>query len=35
MDQGESVSEPLAVDEQLIRLIVSPADTDIRVQIRE
>lgn len=34
MDQGESVSEPLAVDEQLIRLIVSPADTDIRVQVK-
>ena len=35
MDQGESVSEPLAVEEQLIRLIVSPADTDIRVQVKE
>nr|DAP26777.1 MAG TPA: chromosome partition protein [Caudoviricetes sp.] len=35
MDQGESVSEPLAIDEQLIRLIVSPADTDIRVQVKE
>jgi len=34
MDQGESVSEPLTVDEQLIRLIVSPADTDIRVQVK-
>lgn len=34
MDQGESVSEPLAVDEQLIRLIVSPVDTDIRVQVK-
>ena len=34
MDQGESVSEPLAVEEQLIRLIVSPADTDIRVQVK-
>ena len=35
MDQGESVSEPLPIDEQLIRLIVSPADTDIRVQVKE
>ena len=34
MDQGESVSEPLAIEEQLIRLIVSPADTDIRVQVK-
>lgn len=34
MDQGESVSEPLTVDEQLIRLIVSPVDTDIRVQVK-
>lgn len=34
MDQGESVSEPLTVDEQLIRLIVSSVDTDIRVQVK-
>lgn len=32
MDQGESVSTPLTVDEQMIRLIVSPADQDIRVE---
>ena len=34
MDQGESVTRPLAVDAQFIRLIVSPADTDIRVQVK-
>lgn len=35
MDQGESVSTPLTVDEQMIRLIVSPADQEIRVEVKE
>ena len=35
MDQGESVTEPLAVDEQLIRLIVSAKDKEIRVEVKE
>lgn len=35
MDQGESVTSPLAVDEQLIRFIVSAEDKDIRVEIKE
>lgn len=35
MDQGESVTEPLAVDEQLIRFIVSAEDKDIRVEVKE
>lgn len=35
MDQGESVTEPLAVDEQLIRLVVSAEDKDIRVEVKE
>lgn len=35
MDQGESVSTPLTVDEQLIRLIVSPADQEIRVEVKD
>ena len=35
MDQGESVTEPLAVDEQLIRLIVSAKDQEIRVEVKE
>lgn len=35
MDQGESVTEPLAVDEQLIRLIVSAKDKGIRVEVKE
>ena len=35
MDQGESVTEPLAVDEQLIRLIVSAEDQKIRVEVNE
>ncbi len=35
MDQGESVSTPLNVDEQLIRLIVSPADQEIRVEVKD
>ena len=35
MDQGESVSAPLAVDEQLIRFIVSAEDKDIRVEVKE
>ena len=35
MDQGESVSTPLTVDEQMIRLIVSPADQEIRVDVKD
>ena len=35
MDQGESVSTPLTVDEQMIRLIVSPADQEIRVEVKD
>jgi chromosome segregation ATPase len=35
MDQGESVSTPLTVDEQLIRFIVSAEDKDIRVEVKE
>ena len=35
MDQGESVTSPLAVDEQLIRFIVSAEDKDIRVEVKE
>lgn len=35
MDQGESITEPLAVDEQLIRLIVSAKDKEIRVEVKE
>ena len=35
MDQGESVSAPLAVDEQLIRFIVSAEDKDIRVEVKD
>lgn len=35
MDQGESVTEPLAVDEQMIRLIVSAKDKEIRVEVKE
>ena len=35
MDQGESVSAPLAVDEQLIRFIVSAEDEEIRVDVKE
>lgn len=35
LDQGESVSTPLTVDEQLIRLIVSAEDKDIRVEVKE
>ena len=35
MDQGESVTEPLAVDEQLIRLIVSAKDKEIRVELKD
>ena len=35
MDQGESVSTPLTVDEQMIRLIVSPADQGIRVEVKD
>ena len=35
MDQGESVTSPLAVDEQLICFIVSAEDKDIRVEVKE
>ena len=35
MDQGESVTEPLNVDTQLIRLIVSAEDQAIRVEVKE
>lgn len=35
VDQGESVSTPLTVDEQLIRLIVSAADQEIRVEVKD
>ena len=35
MDQGESVTEPLAVEEQLLRFIVSAEDEEIRVEVRE
>ena len=35
MDQGESVTEPLAVDGQFIRFIVSAEDEEIRVEVKE
>ena len=35
MDQGESVTRPLAVDEQLIRFIVSPKHNEVKVELRE
>ena len=35
MDQGESVTRPLAVEEQLIRFIVSAEDEEIRVEVKE
>ena len=35
MDQGESVTEPLNVDTQLIRLIVSAEDQVIRVELKD
>ena len=35
MDQGESVSAPLNVDTQLIRLIVSAEDQVIRVELKD
>ncbi len=35
MDQGESVTRPLAVDEQLLRFIVSAEDEEIRVEVKE
>ena len=35
MDQGESVSTPLNVDTQLIRLIVSAEDETIRVEVKK
>ena len=35
MDQGESVTRPLAVEEQLLRFIVSAEDEEIRVEVKE
>ena len=35
MDQGESVTEPLAVDEQFIRFTVSAEDEEISVEVKE
>lgn len=35
MDQGESVTHPLAINEQFIRFIVSPADQEIRVEVKD
>ena len=35
MDQGESVTDPLAVNEQLIRFIVSAEDKEIKVDVKE
>ena len=35
MDQGESVTRPLAVDAQFIRFIVSAEDEEIRVEVKE
>ena len=35
MDQGESVTDPLAVNEQLIRFIVSAEDKEIKVEVKE
>ena len=35
MDQGESVTEPLAVDGQFIRFIVSPKHNEVKVELRE
>ena len=35
MDQGESVTRPLAVEEQLIRFIVSPKHNEVKVELRE
>ena len=35
MDQGESVTEPLAVDAQFIRFIVSPKHNEVKVELRE
>ena len=35
MDQGESVTEPLAVDEQFIRFVVSPKHNEVKVELRE
>ena len=35
MDQGESVTRPLAVDEQLIRFIVSPKHNEVKVERKE
>ena len=35
MDQGESVTRPLAVDEQLIRFIVSPKHKEVKVELRK
>ena len=35
MDQGESVTDPLAVNEQLIRFIVSAEDEEIKAEVKE
>ena len=35
MDQGESVTEPLAVDGQFIRFIVAAEDKEIRTEVKE
>ena len=35
MDQGESVTRPLAVNEQFIRFIVSPKHNEVKVELRE
>ena len=35
MDQGESITEPLAVDGQFIRFIVSAEDEEISVEVKE
>jgi len=35
MDQGESVTRPLAVDAQFIRFIVSPKHNEVKVELRE
>ena len=35
MDQGESVTRPLAVDEQFIRFIVSPKHNEVKAELRE
>ena len=35
MDQGESITEPLTVEEQMIRFIVAAEDKEIRVEVKE